>query len=177
MSGYFAHLQDPIREPGSLRLAQFEFQQALQAGDALTCPVCERYAKISKRKINSGMAAALCWMVKAYDEEWLDVPNTAPRHVLRSNQHTTLELWGLVERKPNDEDPTKKHLGLWRPTKRGVQFARNMIKVESHVFIYNNKRVGASDTLIGIRAALADKFDYEEIIGTKCTPAEVNLSP
>jgi len=130
------------------------------------CPLCGQWAKRYKRKINSTMARSLLWIVSRSDHSsleggWINIPAEAPKWLTRSNQHTTLRWWGLIERLPNDE-PAKKHSGVWRPTQRGIEFSRGTIQVPSYVIHYNNKMLHWSDEKTTIQEALGEKFDYSE---------------
>jgi hypothetical protein len=132
----------------------------------VTCPCCDQYARTYKRKINATMIRSLIWIIRRSqetDEGWVDVPRDAPKWVTRTNQHTTLKWWGMLERKSND-DSTKKHSGIWRPTPVGIQFVHGQRAVPEYVLHYNNTIVGWSDTQTDIREALQNKFDYQEMM-------------
>jgi len=150
--------------PPGLRETQEEFHQKLHEGDQLTCPVCDQNCKVYKRKLNSGMAAALCWLVRVFDGGWIDVPSDAPRFVLRTKEYGTVRHWGLIEQRPNDDNPSKKESGLWMPTEEGIAFAKGQIRVPKHVYLYNNKPLQFSDEDTNIVEALGDKFDYAELM-------------
>jgi hypothetical protein len=72
--------------------------------------------------------------------------------------------WGLIEEKPKDEKKESRTSALWRPTVRGVRFARNQILIPSHVVLYNNRVEGCSESTISIVEALGRKFDYAELM-------------
>lgn len=134
-------------------------------GDGGHCPCCDRWGKIYARTLNKTMAKSLVWLAnKSSDGRWIDVPNEAPRWLVRSNQLPTLRWWNLVERMNNEDDETKKHSGYWRVTSRGFQFAANQIKVPKKVFTYNAEPVSYGDELVSIKQCV-DKFDYREAMG------------
>lgn len=128
------------------------------------CPVCEQRVKVYKRKLNSNMAATMCWIVGASKGTWVDVPKSAPRFVVRTNQYATIRFWDLIEQKPNYRDPTRRGSGIWRPTALGVSFVSQNAVVPKYVYLYNNKPLGFSDEQIGVREALGNKFSYEELL-------------
>ena len=143
-----------------------ELHRRMAEGEMLSCPVCKQNCKIYRRKLNSGMAATLCWLVSVSQGNWIDIPNTAPRFVLKSNEHGKLVHWGLVEQQPNLDDPTKRTSGIWRPTPMGILFAEGSITVPSHVLLFDNKFHGFSEENTTIHGALGNKFNYEELMKT-----------
>lgn len=121
-------------------------------GDGGKCPCCDRFGKVYARGINETMAKSLQWlynqnMTKGM-REWIDVPNTADKAVLRTNQLATLRWWGLVERMtpPPDEKKNKtKHSGMWRITLKGMDFVEGRTTTARQVFTYAGEVVGQTD--------------------------------
>lgn len=134
-----------------------------------TCPCCGQFAKRYKRKLNSGMAAGLCWLVAEFLRRgsirnlYINVQEDAPRFVMRSNEIHKLRHWGLIEAKPNDH-LNRKPMGMWRPTLLGVAFAQNAIEVPTYIFLYNGDLLGTSEETTDIIQALNNKFDYTELM-------------
>jgi 5-methylcytosine-specific restriction endonuclease McrA len=142
-----------------------EILEAAKTKSGTKCPVCDRICKVYKRKLNSRMAAAVVWMVNNFDKDWIDIPNSAPRFIVRTGgQYGTLRYWGLIEQKPNDDDPKKKGSGLWRPTELGIKFVNREKKIPTHVYLYNNEVKGFTEELMSIDEALGESFDYEELM-------------
>lgn len=138
----------------------------LHLDDGISCPCCQQYARRYRRKFNSTMARSLIWLVREWresDSSWVDVAKTAPRWLVRSNQLPTVRWWGLVER-PVSEDPTRKHLGLWLPTRKGILFASNLLRLPSHAVTYRGIVEELNGGLISIHDALGDHFDYSELM-------------
>lgn len=134
-------------------------------GDGGECPCCDRFGKVYARAINKTMADSLKWL---YDEnnakgprEWIDVPNTAPKEVLRSNQLPTLRWWGLVEREAADPKGKKKHSGHWRVTLKGMDFVEGKTLVPRKVYTYNGDVVGMSDDDTDYDSCLKRSFDIK----------------
>ena len=140
--------------------------------DGCQCPVCDQLAKIYKVKLNSGMARCLIWMYnrpqmlgEAYPHStWVDIPLQAPREIIKSRSHGRLAHWGLIEAKPNVDDPSKKDSGLWRLTLKGLSFTSGGLRVPKHVFLYNNIVEGWSEEQTTIEEALGNHFNYEELM-------------
>lgn len=138
----------------------------------VSCPCCQQYAKIYKRKINSGMARVLIHLYIEYFEtaqEWVQVKEFLRQKKYRNNHDwTLLRFWGLLEPKEKEEtDPKKmKYNGLWRVTVWGKQFVTDTrFKVNERAMIYNNTFKGFVDEKeINIKDALGSKFDYQELM-------------
>ena len=128
------------------------------------CPVCDRWGKIYPRGINFTMARSLIW-IASKGTKWVDVPNTAPTWVIRSNQLPTLRWGDMVERNDSDKKEESKHAGMWRVTVYGRLFAKNEISAPDKVFTYNNEVVGRSDVMIKIDQCFK-AFDYREIFNS-----------
>jgi hypothetical protein len=133
--------------------------------DGTHCPCCGRWAKVNGRPFNSTMARGLIWLARkaGRDRRWVDVPKEAPRWLVKSNQISITAHWGFVESKES-ADPKKKTTGLWRPTPRGVGFARGRIKVRQRVHTFNNRVVGWSGPEVDVEDALGTKFNYAEVM-------------
>ena len=150
-----------------------------QLHEGVVCPCCDQYAKVYRRKLNSGMVRALIWLVRQSGQSttpgsafpWTDVPATAPTWVQRSRELPKLAYWEMIEQRWNDADPTKRCSGIWRPTRAGERFARSEVPVSSHVYVYNGSVVGRSDRNTWVREALGVRFDYGELMGPPVAPA------
>jgi hypothetical protein len=152
-----------------LKDARDLFFKEIETPAGTTCPCCDRYAKLYKRKLNTGMVRTLVWLymrnAKFGAYAWIDVPRTAPRRTLNSAETGKLAHWGLAENKPNEDDPSKKHTGFWRITRRGRRFVQGRIRIPSHVYLYDNERWGmTTETKVNIEDALGEPFDYQELM-------------
>jgi hypothetical protein len=132
------------------------------------CPCCDRWGKVNARAINSTMARSLLWIYAAGARvgdplAWTDVPGTAPRWLVQTNQIASLRWWGFVERMPND-NPKVKCNGMWRLTRDGMAFALGGITAREKVYVYDAEPVGFGGGQIGIRDALGKAFDYEDMM-------------
>lgn len=166
----------------TLKQAKADWREVIH-GDGGNCPVCERWGKVYARNLNKTMAISLQWLYTAQKEAgdprtWIDVPNTAPKHVLRTNQLATLRWWGLIERKPEDlEDKTQKHTGFWRITLKGMDFVEGKVLVPKTVETYNAEVVGYGKELINFRTALGIKFDYSQALHSVSSTDMTKLFP
>lgn len=163
-------MQSPFNEM-SLEDAKRELFDKLDEG--VTCPCCQQYAKRYKRKLNSSMAAALCWMWTAARQTsknhatsvWINIPAQAPSWVLKAREYPKLAWWGLIEEKPRQEGSKARTSGVWRVTPLGAEFVRGCSDVPMYAFVYNGEVQDFTDRTTDIRHALGDRFDYAELMG------------
>jgi len=150
----------------ALKLEKAQLLMAEEMVDEGThCPCCGRWSKVNGRPFNSTMARGLIWLARKAGAErrWVDIPKEAPRWLVKSNQISITAHWGFVEAKEST-DPKKKTTGLWRPTPRGVGFAKGRIKVRQRVHTFNNQVVGWSGPEVDVKEALGKNFDYAEVM-------------
>jgi hypothetical protein len=161
-------VRDRMKELGdhpSLEAAQDYWANLIQ-DEGGVCPCCGRFGKIYKRTINANMARGLIWLVFEWEKintEWVDVPEKAPRWLVKSNQLPTLRWWGLVERLESS-DPSEKFSGFWRPTTRGLEFAKNRLAVHQAVFTYAGDPVNFEGPMVLISQCGGKKFDYSKVM-------------
>ena len=139
-------------------------------GDGGDCPVCSRFGKVYERTINETMAGALKWlydMAQTDPRAWINCPASMPKEYLRSNQHTTLRWWGLVERKPVDpsEKTKTKHSGLWRITLKGMDFVEGRCHVPERVATYDGEVVSTSKEVTLFKDCKGG-FDFSAVMST-----------
>jgi hypothetical protein len=127
----------------------------------VVCPCCGQFAKVYKRKLHSGMAAALCkiWRVA---RTWADpfTPFHLGEVLMDSHQliadSAKLRFWGLIKAVDTSR---------WRLTYTGVAFAKHEVSVPRHALLYNDELLQLiDDESIDVRQALGDRFDYEELM-------------
>lgn len=147
--------------------AREDLHGRLRAGEGLTCPCCDQFCKVYRRKLNSSMARYLIEIVKEFQATgtWVNVPGL---HVYKSESqrgdYAYLTHWGFIEQKRNENDPTRKESGLWRPTESGVAFVFRRVLAPRHVYLYDNELLKVSDETIDIEDSLGVKFDYSELM-------------
>jgi hypothetical protein len=143
------------------------------------CTVCDRWGKINTLPLTGSMVRALLWLHRehaATGEMWINVPERAPRHVMRSYAISTLKHWNLVAQRyappPTKEEikagaPRKtKTSGMWQITAHGIDFLNEAVKVPKKLFIYNDTRMGASDDLVTARECFEQEFNYDEMMAS-----------
>jgi len=145
-----------------------KYWRGMAEKDGGHCPVCDRWGKVYARILNKTMVKSLIWLCKEQQRtkyKWIDVPNTGPRFVIRSNQLPVLKSWGLVERCPKDAaEGGAKYSGLWRPTNKGWDFYHGNIKVPKKAFAYNDEIEGYSEEIVSIHECFDTYFNYREVM-------------
>jgi hypothetical protein len=158
----------------TLREARAWLQVRLAKGEE--CPCCRRWAKVNVYSISATAARALILLVVLYmpRRTWVHSKEVAAAHsgvdarkmlACTGDGLTKLRHWGLVRPKANESDPTKRDLGLWEPTPKGIDFVYGRIRVAKYAHVYNDKLLGLDkrDT-VSIREALRDRFNYEQLM-------------
>jgi hypothetical protein len=134
------------------------------AVEGVRCPCCDRLVRAYRRPLGADMARFLILLCRAYlagpPGEWVDV-RAIPA---RGGDYAKLAHWGLIEQAPND-DPARRSSGLWRPTPAGMAFAEGRTREPSHVFLLDNRRIGAEDATVDVYEALGRRFDFAELWG------------
>ena len=146
----------------TLEQAKTHVNQGLS--DGVVCPCCGQLAKLYRRKIYAAPARAL---ISLYHKNIVSPDYyhiTALDVDLGGSDFSKLKYWGLIEKAPND-DPEKHSSGLWMITPKGEGYVRDHISVPKYCYVFNNEAFGFSEEKQGIRDALGEKFDYNELMG------------
>lgn len=143
-----------------------------QFDNGTTCPCCDQGAKRYPRKLHSMIARGLVELYRQGGaERFVDVlainrelRRRVPDTVNPTSDFSKIEYWRLAYTRHND-DTQRRSSGLWRLTPRGINFVRGECSVPVRAYVYNNHVDGYSEDTTTIRAALGDRFDYEELMG------------
>lgn len=136
--------------------------------DGTHCKACGRLVKVWKRKLYGMQAVGLLYLVRRWsDGEWVHIKDLPPDVRDTAGDFAKLVHWEFIEPRPNDDNPAKRCSGLWRPTEKGVEFARNRLAVPEHVFLSDGFIQGWSDGMVRIRDVLPEDFDYDAIWKTE----------
>jgi hypothetical protein len=156
---------DLLGRTDEVTLAQArDYLRRVALGKGATCPCCDGFTRFYVRHLNVTQCKALVWLAVASgpDFRWVDIPQEAPKGIVRSNQYATMRHWKLVERLPKDPEQTKtKTSGIWRPTPLGRQFAYGQASVIDAVIIYKGTRMafhGEPVHIMDVRGG----FDYAQ---------------
>lgn len=136
-----------------------------------TCPCCDRFGRIYRRALNSGMTWWLIIFYKhtrdhqIFQSGFIDV-REVKGGIERAHkcEFEKLAYWGLIEKLAVEKDEGHAS-GFWRITQLGRDFVEEKAQVLSHALDYNGGCRGLTGENIGIRRALRKKFDYGELMG------------
>jgi hypothetical protein len=141
------------------------------------CPCCTRHAQVYERKFNAGMACVLIYIFNTANElqppgGWFHINNELAKRQVSAMalEYSKLRHWGMIEKYPKGEKGPggQPSSGLWRITPLGRGFVAGMEKVERVQRVYDNQVLkSAAKEQITIKQALADGFDYDELMSGK----------
>jgi hypothetical protein len=137
--------------------------------EGVNCPCCGQLCKNYKRPLNAPMARSLIWLVRRSlpkAEGWVDLRTEAPLFVQQSRELAKLAHWELIEEKAVESARGARTSGIWRPTERGVRFAKGEIALASHVVLYDNNILEFSEKPTTIRDSLGKRFSFDELWGS-----------
>lgn len=136
-------------------------------GKGTTCPCCDRMGKINKYSLTKGAAMALRWIaINGDDYGWVDVPSKAPRWVLKSKFHSTLQHWKMLESQ-------QKRSGIWRVTPLGKSFIAGERTMPVAVWVYNKTVMAYDDERTTFRGCFDREFDFDEMMSARFNWASV----
>ena len=147
----------------TIQEAQEYLEKEREIKQGVDCPCCGQRVKIYKRKLNQQMAETLIKLYKLHKNQ----PEKSYWHITTiGNQHggdfAKLIHWGLIA--PAEfEVKNGRTNGFWGITVKGRLFVEDSVKVPDFIKIYNKKKYGESEDLIGIRDALKYYFNYKDI--------------
>jgi len=123
------------------------------------CQVCGQRVKLYARKLNANMVMFLLGLIRLYQKEDRWISHKEVKHGGRDYPY--IADWDLATTLAKGKGIKS---GMWAPTTKGLRFAWGEIQVPSHLFIYDKRVYGQSTRLVGIREALGEKFDYQELM-------------
>lgn len=125
------------------------------------CPCCSQFAKVYRRRINSGMVISLIRMYRRGGCDWLHIPTAIPA---RSREEGKLAHWELVQ-EAIEPRPDGGRAGYWRVTQKGEDFITKGLRVPKYAELYNGRCLRLDDSeLVDIRDCLDQKFDLAELM-------------
>ncbi len=162
----------------TLSEARTEFFAAREL-KGMHCPCCDRWGKLNRRPLSSGIAMGLCWCYKLRRHDWFDIEDIR-REVLKQDGFTIVRgnltiarWWGLLEKK-NKEDDENPASGFYRVTEAGSRFVLGLSPARKYAYHYNQKCEGLSEETITIHEALGTKFSWIEVMGSVAADDEID---
>ena len=145
----------------TLEEARNKFEEGLPEG--AICPCCDRYSKIYVRTITSAMARGLIELAIHRKHEWTHLADyfksrqQLPSSISSGGDMARLRSWGLLIKSQDEK-------GLFRLTRKGMQFAFGKVVVTKNLHFHNNENIGGSEEQIHISESLRNHFDYDELM-------------
>jgi hypothetical protein len=170
-------IYDPRSEAARVALAETRaFVAAGRADrDGAVCPCCDRFAKVYKRKLNTGMLKALvrlyavCASEAARATEGFVKIGRGGAFKTAGGDYAKLHWWGLIEPLANaTREDGSTRVGFWRITERGRRFVEGKLAVPAYVYEYDGTPVAppAGAAVDEKRIfELYPEFDYAEMMG------------
>lgn len=126
------------------------------------CPCCTQFAKVYRRKINSGMARALITLWHKAGRDYVHLNSTVSAI---SHEAAQLSWWGLIEQDPEIEREDGGRSSFWRITPLGVAWLHNRCTVPKYARVYNGRVLSMIESEShSIVDALGTRFDYAELM-------------
>jgi hypothetical protein len=143
--------------------------------DGVTCPCCQQYCRVYRRKLNSTMALALVLIYQYFkanrNAKWLHVAAFLVKvkrdSSIAGGDVVKLRYWGLLERALGEREDGSDRIGRYRITELGKQFVEGRIAVPRYVYLYNQMLLRLSEEMTTIREALGDRFSYDELMQSR----------
>jgi hypothetical protein len=137
--------------------------------DGVQCPCCRRLVRVYKRKLNGGMAVALCRLVVLYQERQEAVHVRELFDPSSKLDFSQLRFWGLAVTLPKEEGQHGRRSGYWEPTTKGIDFVYGRASAPSHrIHVPGTEETLAWETKqVHIGDVLPDGFDYDELMATR----------
>lgn len=137
--------------------------------EGTTCPVCNRFDKIYRRPLNSGMAWALIALYKLDKKKpgWHHLLDEVPG--LKGGDYGKLAEWGMIQGRDETKTDGNPENGFYRITAKGIFFVQGKVRVKKYLYFYHDRLwpvdEGDSPETVSIQDALGKKFDYNELMG------------
>ena len=146
--------------------AQDRFRAELKTRAAVSCPCCNRTAKVYKRHITAPMARFLLWLArhsKLNNVEWVHIDEIPQEIFLPARgDYSKLAFWRLIENMPNDR-PETKNSGFWKLGPAAVPYLAGE-PMPYTAFVLFGDCIGFSDDKTTISDALDEEFDYAALM-------------
>lgn len=154
--------------PNELTLGEARQWLRDRSNEGARCPCCTQFAKVYRRKINSGMARSLIEMYRIAGTGWVHVPTQIGA---RSREEGKLAYWSLVMESAEPRDDGGR-AGWWSVTPLGREFVLGQRRQPKYALVFDGRCLTHdwSET-VSIHDALGDKFDYDELMGHKTLSA------
>lgn len=131
--------------------------------DGVSCPCCEQYARVYRRKVTDRTGRMMIAMWHKADLDWVHLPsiNGSSDFTGHSGEHSIAQFWNLMER-----DAEQARRGFWRLTEHGRDFIHRRVLIPKYAEVYDGRLIGLVEDseMIDIVDVLGTRFDYEDLM-------------
>lgn len=134
------------------------------------CPTCGQTVKLYKYKFDASKAMAAIGIYKLdkhYKQESFHLQRDFV-NLLKLNannlHYTKMKYYDFIERDSSKDDPKKGGSGWWFGTQQVRDFVEGKTRIPSVFYVYDGRCIGFGNETISVKEALAEKFDYEELM-------------
>lgn len=125
--------------------------------DGATCPCCNQFAKVYKRKLYATMARTLIYAWRNFGQQYFHLSQLDGKQPgVRQADFPKLSYWGVIEKHPSKPE--------WRITGRGRMFLANTQTLQQTVVLYDSRLMRFEGPEVGIVKVLGTKFSYQELM-------------
>lgn len=107
-----------MTDPAMTSLAEAQAWLRDRIDDGETCPCCDQFAKVYRRRLNASMARGLILFYRAHGVFWGHAPST-PGIAELGGEFARLRWWCLIQEHDGGRDDGNPHAGQWRITPTG----------------------------------------------------------
>lgn len=129
--------------------------------DGFDCPTCKRMVQIYKRTLHKSIILQLVNLLNAGgDKKYIHSDKFITGTV--GKDFAISKHWDLIVQEPT-EDRRRKTSGKWKLTPLGVDFLLSRSAIHKYTYLFNDKIIGTSESVVFIKDCLGKTFDYSKI--------------
>jgi hypothetical protein len=139
-------------------------QRAANTNEGATCPCCDRFDKVYRRRINKAAVADLISLYKVSKRHGFKVYHysTFMPGTIRHGDFAKFRHLDMIDR-PDPASTKKKTSGCYRITKQGAMFCEGKVAIPERIVLYHDELIAVE----GDRRLVTDlfpNFDFTELM-------------
>jgi hypothetical protein len=129
------------------------------------CPTCTQHAQVYRWSLYSTAVQALILFQRLGGTTDFTHSNELKDYGYKGQGDAArLRMWGLVERQ-SDQREDGGRSGYWRVTSLGERFVLGQVRVPKYAWVYNGRVLRMDGEPVGVREALGNRFNYDDMMG------------
>ncbi len=161
--------------PDTLKIAREKVLNERTSAKGTWCPCCDKFVKVYRRKLNSGIARGIIGLALAHRDtkiwDFVHIDEILKAMTVRKWKHPLspitqipiARMWGMVECRGTD-DPTKVSSGYWKLTDTGNDFVYSRTTTSKYIHVFNNALLDLDGEQVSLHDCLGDHFNYQELM-------------